>query len=140
MTVYEKIKELRVPMDNSGTSLLVPLTEETMETIRGYEFIDKVSTFKHKGETWLEIPHAFPYPDSEKSNHTMKWYPIETAPHTKDVILVCDMNQGGVKDLVSWNGVHGFWKSHILSEPVIFFTSKYTHWTPIDAVDLEKIG
>ncbi len=74
MTVYEKIKELRVPMDNSGSSLLVPLTKETMETIRGYKFLDQVAIFEHKGEMWLEIPEAFLCSDSEKSNHTMKWH------------------------------------------------------------------
>jgi hypothetical protein len=54
------------------------------------------------------------------------WQPIETAPKDGCEFVACNMNQGGVMQLVSWNGLHRFWQSK--GEPVFM---QATHWMPL---------
>ena len=54
----------------------------------------------------------------------MNWQPISTAPQDGTEFVVCNTKQGGVKTLVSWNTIHGFWQSkgnyHYLQETLWF--------------------
>ena len=44
-------------------------------------------------------------------NDGLGWNPIATAPTDGEEFLTCNMNQGGVKRLVSRNTLHGYWQS-----------------------------
>jgi len=55
------------------------------------------------------------------------WQPIETAPKTGREFLTRNGNQGGVKRLISFDCVHGYWQSK--GEPVLFLQD--THWLDI---------
>ncbi len=59
----------------------------------------------------------------------MVWREIEKVPVPKDgqEYLVCNVRQGGIKQLVSWNIVHRYWQ--IKGLPDVPF--QWTHWTPI---------
>jgi hypothetical protein len=57
----------------------------------------------------------------------MRWYEISTLPESAIEVLVCNVNQGGVKQLVSWDNVHKYWVSK--GEPDLHF--QWTHWMPV---------
>ena len=54
------------------------------------------------------------------------WWPIETAPKDGSEFVVCNMNQGGIKNLVSWNTIHGYWQSK-----GSYYYRQDTHWFPL---------
>ncbi len=66
----------------------------------------------------------------------MKWKSIETAPKDGQEILVCNVRQGGVKQLISYNIIHDYWQSK--GKPDLPFD--WTHWTliPLTPLNLEK--
>ncbi len=57
----------------------------------------------------------------------MEWHNIDTIPKDQGEVLVCNVNQGSILHLVSWNKVHAYW--HIKGEIDLSF--QWTHWTPI---------
>ena len=57
----------------------------------------------------------------------MNWQPIETAPKDGQEIIVRYAQQGNVKQLISWNTIHGFWQSK--GEAQLHMQA--THWLPI---------
>ena len=57
----------------------------------------------------------------------VEWQPIETAPKDGKEFLVCNTRQGNVKQLVSWNKVHGFWQSKGKAD----VSFQWTHWMPL---------
>lgn len=70
-------------------------------------------------------------PDCRKSAPTPpvsedRWLPIETAPKDGSEFVTCNTNQGGVKELVSWNIFHGFWQSKGAS-----IHMQATYWMPL---------
>ena len=65
-TLYDKMVALNIPIDNHESDLLVPVTSETTEVVRTYQFSNLVKKFQFKGEPWYEIPFAFqPYWDAK---------------------------------------------------------------------------
>lgn len=71
----------------------------------------------------------------------MKWQPIKTAPKNGSEILVCNVNQGGVRQLVSWNQVYHYWQCK--GEVDLHF--QWTHWisippSPVNGTPPEKTG
>jgi hypothetical protein len=56
------------------------------------------------------------------------WQPIDTAPKDGSEFVACNTDQGGVKELVSWNTIHGFWQSKGES-----IHMQHTHWLPLPA-------
>ena len=62
------------------------------------------------------------------------WMDIKTAPKNGHEILVCNMNQGGVTGLVSWDKVHNRWKMKGL--PILHM--QYTHWIEIPQKPLDN--
>ena len=54
------------------------------------------------------------------------WLPVETAPKDGSEFVTCNMRQGGVKALVHWNRLHGYWKSK-----GDFIHMQATHWAPL---------
>ena len=56
----------------------------------------------------------------------MEWNEFETAPKTREEILVCNIKQGGVLQLIRWNSIHKHWQSKGQ-----FDSGQWTHWTPI---------
>lgn len=54
------------------------------------------------------------------------WMPIDSAPKDGSEFLTSNANQGRVKQLVSWNRIHGFWQSK--GESIHL---QATHWMPI---------
>lgn len=66
----------------------------------------------------------------------MKWKPIETIPKDGQEVLVCNVRQGGVKQLVRWNKLYKYWQIKTLED--LYF--QWTHWMPIPLapLNLEK--
>jgi len=64
----------------------------------------------------------------------MTWQPIATAPKDGAEFLTCNMRQGGVKRLVSWNIIHGYWQSKGVG---IGAHQIGTHWTAIPELPKE---
>lgn len=58
-----------------------------------------------------------------------EWKPIETAPKDGSEFIASYGRQGGVKKLVRWNPIHGFWESK--GDFVGGFEANATHWLPI---------
>ena len=56
----------------------------------------------------------------------VRWLPIESAPKDGTEIIVCNMNQGGVKKLIWWNKVHCHWV-----QKGDFVHMQDTHWADI---------
>ncbi len=52
------------------------------------------------------------------------WQLIETVKKEAGEILVCNMRQGGVMGLVSWNPIHGYWTI----KGVVDIGFQWTHW------------
>jgi hypothetical protein len=58
-----------------------------------------------------------------------QWQPIETAPKDGTEFVAAYARQGFVKQLVSYNTIHGHWQSKGEWEPG--FTQNATHWMPL---------
>ena len=56
------------------------------------------------------------------------WQPIETAPKDGQEFVTANSMQGFVKELVSWNRIHGYWQSKGKS-----IHMQATHWMPLPA-------
>ncbi len=61
----------------------------------------------------------------------MVWNEIETLPKDGREHLVCNVNQGGILALISWNRVHGYWQNKEDIECILSASLQYTHWTYI---------
>ncbi len=57
----------------------------------------------------------------------MEWHGIESIPQDGKEYLVCNVRQGSVLQLVSWDRVHKCWKCKGKVETHF----QWTHWTPI---------
>ncbi len=65
-----------------------------------------------------------------KDKNKWDWKPIETIPKTGEELLVCNINQGGVKRLISWSKVHRRWREK--GSNLIYLQD--THWTYIPPI------
>ena len=81
------------------------------------------SDLEEMNNAQLEILKMF---DFYRSNNG-EWETIETAPKTGEEFLVRYNNQGGVKELVSWNKIHGHWQT----KGVAIVSLQATHWLKI---------
>ncbi len=57
----------------------------------------------------------------------MNWQSISSIPKDNEEYLVCNVNQGRIIQLVSWNTVHNCWKC----KGRVLTHFQWTHWTPI---------
>ena len=57
------------------------------------------------------------------------WNLIKTAPKDGEEVLVCYAHQGGVKKLINWNKLYGYWESKGKPE----LNMQASHWLRIPA-------
>ena len=55
-----------------------------------------------------------------------EWQDIKTAPKDGSEFLTCNLNQGKVLELVSWNRLYGYWQSKGKA-----ISMQATHWLMI---------
>lgn len=66
------------------------------------------------------------------------WQPFKTAPKDGTEFLVRYPLQGGVKQLVNWNTIHGYWQSK--GEHVPGIESQKCEWLPIPNFETGEAG
>lgn len=59
--IYTKVKELGIPTDNHESDLYIPVTEETKNLLKDYEYKNQVTTFTSNidKKLWFDIPFAY---------------------------------------------------------------------------------
>ena len=68
--IYTEVKERGIEYDHWCSDLYVPVTPETTELVKRYEFSRNVTKFKAQdtNEIWYDIPFAFwPYAEGRLS-------------------------------------------------------------------------
>jgi hypothetical protein len=60
-TIYEEAKKLGVEIDHHESDLYIPVTPETQELVRNYQFRSIVTRFTSQvdGKSWYDIPFAY---------------------------------------------------------------------------------
>ncbi len=66
----------------------------------------------------------------------MEWEDILSIPQDGKEYIVCNIKQGSVLGLVSWNLVHKYWQSK--GRCLTHF--QWTHWTPVLNIPKRKGG
>jgi len=98
-----------------------------MDKLSNEEFLDVMSDHGLPLEYRAEINRRL-----DEGRKAIEWQPIETAPKDGTEFLARNNNQGGVKTLISWNKIHGYWQSK--GKPIL--SMQDTHWIKIP--DYEK--
>lgn len=76
-TIYQQMVEAGAEIDNHKSDLYVKSTPKTREIIRGYEYLNSVTTFTSQidGQLWMDIPFAFDPFWEEVRTRSMSTYP-----------------------------------------------------------------
>lgn len=76
-TIYQQMVEAGAEIDSHKSDLYVKSTPKTREIIRGYEYLNSVTTFTSQidGQLWMDIPFAFdPFWEEVRKGHSRHRY------------------------------------------------------------------
>ena len=123
--VAEEALSSEPPTSDEGTPLSDAFygTTATSETIKSLSLEDCYKFSCHLERTLQAKERELAAPQSGKKEG---WQDIETAPKDGSEFVTCNMRQGGVKALVSWNRLHGYWQSKGDS-----IHMQATYWMPL---------